>query len=310
MLKRSNKNKVSYLRFILIVILISASTSFSQSFEVIEPGQKLTITVANHTEFSAELIVYPDGTVDYPLLNGISIAGFTPTDVKDLLIPIFISLNIEPEIFITAHRVQTIRFYVQGMVNNPGTFTGVSPINLQQAILMAGGNTQDADLRKVHILRKQNGNRTDIEIDLAVYYLQDSLELSPEILDEDIIVLARGTLKRIVQVIGAVNNPGQYVPEHESNVYDMIRLAGGISDLAEEKKVILISNHDGSYTKKTINIKDVFESRRNYENLPQIFPGDIIIVKEKKFWKTWDWWIEIFRDVTVVLTMIVLVDRL
>ena len=64
---------------------------------------------------------------------------------------------------------RSIYVYVDGAVKNPGQIEGKlsRPVTLLQAVARAGGLTERANLRGVHVLRKQpDGSQKRIPIDL------------------------------------------------------------------------------------------------------------------------------------------------
>jgi polysaccharide export outer membrane protein len=52
--------------------------------------------------------------------------------------------------------------FVVGKVNHPGTFPLAGPLDVMQAISLAGGSTPFADLNAIKILRRNDGHETAI----------------------------------------------------------------------------------------------------------------------------------------------------
>ncbi len=288
-----------YILLFGLIVLIDPVYGFDN--ETIRPGHTLKIIVSGHAEFSQTVVVKQDGTTEYPLLIGIPIDGLTVEDVKQLLYSALLKYEYEPEIYVILSDKRIIEYQVQGAVNAPGDFIQEAPINLQQAVLLAGGMAPFADPRSIHVLRLVNGMREDIEIDFYDYYLQDSLILAPEVFDGDIIVVSRATKREIVQVLGAVNAPGSFIPEPKENIYDIINRAGGFTESAKIKEVVYISYRNNKPVKNTVDLSDVHKAEK-YEKLPLVKQGDIIVVYEIPYYTRLDWWARTIRDWTTILT--------
>ena len=88
--------------------------------------------------------------------------------------------------------------------------------------------------------------------------------------------------KRFVKVFGSVGTPGVVVfpPEEGLTLLDAIARAGGLSRLADKKRVILTRvGLDGSPVTTTINVEDLL-SRGTGEDVP-LQPDDVINVGER-----------------------------
>jgi len=82
---------------------------------------------------------------------------------------------------------------------------------------------------------------------------------------------------RFFFVYGDVRLPGRYPYGSEISVTGAISTAGGFTDFANEKKVLLIQT---SGARQTINCKKV---RENPEQDPEVSPGDRIYVPRRRF---------------------------
>lgn len=274
----------------------------------IRPGNVLKITVSGHSEFSGEYRVLPDGTAEYPLLAGIPLDGLTADDVKELLRSVLLRFELEPDIFVIISEQMVIKFQVFGAVRLPGEFDAEGSINLQQALAMASGIDEDGDYSHIRIMRLQDNQRVDIEVDLTTFFRQDSLVLPPEILDRDIIVVPRQIAELTVRILGAVHAPGFYVVEPGDDLYDIILKAGGSKPEADNRRVMHINRIDGKPGKNIVDLHKIMQSGR-YEDLPLVSYGDIIIVPEKAEWRDFWLWLTRWREVIYFLTSLFILDR-
>lgn len=111
-------------------------------------------------------LVETDGTINYPLLGEIKVAGLTRRQVINL-----VQSRLEKEGYIK-NPVVTVRFLnfrisILGEVNNPGTYNISSErITLFEALSMAGDLTIHGRRNRVAVIRETNGIRTILYHDL------------------------------------------------------------------------------------------------------------------------------------------------
>ena len=295
---------------ILLSAVLFYSTIAAAAAMRIKPGHIIKITVSGHPEFTSEVEVFNNGITEYPLLAGIPLDGLTSDDVKELLQSVLLRFELEPDIFVIISQTETINYQVLGEINKPARYEMEAPLNLQQAIVLAGNETEDGDLTNLRILRIENKRRVELLINLDDYFIQDSLLLPPEVQNRDIIIIPRKSDENQVRVTGSVGNPGLYPVSPGDNILDMLQQAGGgfserrgyatgnyYSLLGDMKRVIHITFVDGEPVRNVVNVYKFIQDG-NYRDLPAVSPGDMIIVPQESEWR--DVWIIINRITTLI----------
>lgn len=301
-----------WLNIFILVLFVASSQSFGAETRI-RPYHIIKITVSGHPEFSEAVDVKRDGTTEYPLMAGIPLDGLTAEDVKELLRSILLRFDMEPDIFVVVSEQQRVNFQVFGEVTKPGNFGIDGSLNLQQAIALSGGITEDGDPLHILILRIENEQRIEHEVNLNTYFMQDSLIIPPEVHDGDIIAVPKKLESRSVRILGIVSKPGLYDLMPGDNILDIIERAGGshafysgyaanyssniTSTSGDMKRVIHITHIDNRQVHNTVNINK-FVQDGEYEKLPKVSPGDIIIVPQTDHWR--DPWFVISRITTVI----------
>lgn len=112
-------------------------------------------------------LVAQDGTITFPVLGSIKVAGLSPIEVQNL-----ISKRLEDENYLkeptVSVRVVNNKVTVLGEVRAPGTYPfDEQNISLNQAIGYAGDLTINGVRRDVVLIREINGVRTYIKLDLT-----------------------------------------------------------------------------------------------------------------------------------------------
>lgn len=136
----------------------------------INPGDDLEIYVWGEERLQREVKVLPDGTFAFPLVGRIPAQGRLPSDIETL-----ISRALEgqyrgqvPQVTVSVRQASGLVFSVMGRVNGAGTFSPGRYVNVLEALSIAGGPAEFANLDNVTIIRKTpNGGLTTMRVRLA-----------------------------------------------------------------------------------------------------------------------------------------------
>ena len=79
--------------------------------------------------------------------------------------------------------------FVIGQVNNPGQFPIVRPIDVMQALSIAGGLTPFGDEDDIKILRRENGRQVSLPFNYSHVKRGKSLELNVVLKPGDVVVV-------------------------------------------------------------------------------------------------------------------------
>lgn len=285
------------------MLLIGSAAVFAAA--VVQPGRTLKITVTGHPEFTETLVVGRDGTIEYPLLAGIPLDGLSAREVRELLTSALARVARDAEIFVIISDVQQIRTQVYGAVRSPGKFIVESPLNLQQILAMAGNLTETADPSRIRIIRSARMGRDETVVDLTRHFHSDSLQITPDVLDGDVVVVPELTPATSVRVFGEVRRPGEILLAAGDNIFDSIQRAGGITADADLKRVIHFSNRSGRYSSGKWDVAKALGDASVAE-LPLAERGDIIVVPRLDDWRKFSWWLLTLRDFAYLASTIVL----
>ncbi|MBZ0264168.1 polysaccharide biosynthesis/export family protein [bacterium] len=298
-------------RFFAVVTLVFVLSiaCFAQA-DVIVPGKTITITVLGHPELSQIVRVSQDGTTDYPLLVNVPIEGMTVNELRDILSPILQRYVEKPRLFIDVSIYTTIDVRVLGAVQSPGLKELVQPVDIQSAIVLSGGMTAAGDERNVLVVRTNSqGKRERFTVNLLEMYRLDNNILNIfELQFGDIIVVPVKIRESFVQVLGSVRKPGPIVPGLESTLLDVINVAGGVDESGHLGRVTLYKKVDDHLVGEKVDVRRLIND--GLENqIPRVYPGDVVVVGSYKLYESWEFWGRFFRDLGYVLTTIVLIDR-
>lgn len=122
-------------------------------------GDVFSVRVYGEEDLSADYRVSQDGSIDFPLIGRLQVAGLEPTQVADLLQTRLREGRIlaAPQVSIVVSEYNSKRVSVLGAVRTPGSFPMRSGLRVVEAISLAGGFTALAN-RDATIVTRRVGN--------------------------------------------------------------------------------------------------------------------------------------------------------
>jgi polysaccharide export outer membrane protein len=130
----------------------------------IAPEDVLTIDVWKEPEISRTVPVRRDGKISLPLLNDLQAAGLTPTQLSLEIIERLRATIVHPQVTVIVAQMSSPRIYILGQVNRGGAYPLVPDMTAMQALSIAGGFTPYANLKKIHVMRTENGENKILSI--------------------------------------------------------------------------------------------------------------------------------------------------
>jgi len=132
----------------------------------LRPGDVLQVSVWKETDLQAEVLIRPDGGITFPLAGELDAAGHTVAELTSMLEVRIRKYVPDAVVTVTVKATTGNRVYVLGKVNKPGEFPLVGPMDVMQALSVAGGMTPFADSGGIRILRRDGGR----QISIAFHY--------------------------------------------------------------------------------------------------------------------------------------------
>lgn len=135
----------------------------------INPADELEIYVWGEERLQRTVRVLPDGTLAFPLVGQIKAQGMLPRDLERT-----VSERLRdqyrgqvPQVTVSIKSPSGLQFVVMGKVKAPGTFSPGRYTNILEALSLAGGPAEFANLDGVIVLRKQGDNLTTMRYRLS-----------------------------------------------------------------------------------------------------------------------------------------------
>ena len=132
----------------------------------INAGDELEIYVWGEERLQRQLKVLPDGTIAFPLVGQLRVAGQMPQDVERL-----VSERLReqyrgdvPFVTVSVRAAAGMRFSVLGKVKSPGIFDATRYLNVLEALSQAGGPDEFANLDSITVIRGNGANAQSFRV--------------------------------------------------------------------------------------------------------------------------------------------------
>lgn len=126
------------------------------------PGDLLQIEVVGEKELPKDYQVFSDGTIEFPYLDKVKVAGLEPHQVVDIIKARLKEQKIlvDPKVALVVKAYASKSVSVIGQVQKPGSIGWSEGITLLKAISTVGGFTQLANSNQVVLIRQTKDGKT------------------------------------------------------------------------------------------------------------------------------------------------------
>ena len=135
----------------------------------LSPGDNVSITVFREPDLTTQQRLSRDGTINFPLLGVIQLAGKNTNDAAALIAGMLAKgYLVHPQVSVSVVDFAKIKFTILGQVSSPGAYEipADQSIDILAAIAKAGGFTRLADQGHVLVRRTTNGQEETYKIDV------------------------------------------------------------------------------------------------------------------------------------------------
>jgi polysaccharide export outer membrane protein len=271
----------SLLRLLAVLCLVGGTYGSSmsvrdlsaQSNPKIVARDHLMITVVGVAAFTNKYPVAVDGTVEFPELGTIKVAGLTAREAADMLSSKLKEAKVltSPQVTVELEQTANKKVTVNGLVRNQGVVQYAGELSLLDALVRAGGRLPEA-ADEVLIVRAGSAASPGAESPDSQTLTVDARALERGLLTHNLILQDGDkvfvTKAMPVTVTGYVRSVGAYNIETGMTVEQVLALAGGVDPVrGSDRRLEIIRKVNG----KTETLKDVKKS-------DLVKPGDIIKV--------------------------------
>jgi polysaccharide biosynthesis/export protein len=206
---------------------------------VVGPGDQLNVQLFGSQNRTLRLVVGRDGRINFPELGPIGVAGKTFQQVAADIEQRVDAQMIGVRASVGMGDTRSIRVFVMGEANRPGSYTISGLATITSAIYAAGGIKPIGSLRDIQLKRS---GATVRRLDLYDLLLRGDTGDDTKVLPGDVIFIP--PISSTVAVDGEVNRPAIYEIKPGTSVSDIVRLAGGLTSEADTQRAALVRVDD------------------------------------------------------------------
>lgn len=135
----------------------------------INPGDEIEVYVWGEERLQRQIRVLPDGTIAMPLVGQLNAQGLLPEQLQDAISKRLAGQyrGAVPQVTVSVRNPSGLQFSIVGKVKTPGSFTPGRYVNLLEALSLAGGPAEFANLDNISIVRKNGTSVTSMRARMA-----------------------------------------------------------------------------------------------------------------------------------------------
>ena len=190
---------------------------------VIGPGDTVELQLFGNTNAQYSLVVGRDGVLNVPELGPITVAGLQFTALQETLRQRITEQMIGVRSNVTLGALRSIRVFILGDANRPGSYTVSALSTMTNALFVSGGVREIGSLRNIQL--KRSGNLVTT-LDLYDLLLRGDTSGDARLQPGDVIFIPPVGVR--VGVDGEVRRPAIYELNRENNVAEVLSFAGGM----------------------------------------------------------------------------------
>ncbi len=199
---------------------------------VLGPGDEVVVKIWGQLDADLHLQVGRDGAIYIPKVGSVNVAGIRFQDLKGYLKEAVGRYFRNFDLAVNMGQLRSIQVYVVGQARRPGSYTVSSLSTLVTALFASGGPSSSGSMRHIQLKR---GGKVVTELDLYDFLLKGDKSKDMPLLPGDVIYIPPAG--PVAAVAGSVKNPAVYELKDDSDLANLIEMAGGLTTTAAAQKV-------------------------------------------------------------------------
>jgi polysaccharide biosynthesis/export protein len=230
-------------------------------------GDLLRIAVFGSPELSTDARVSESGSITYPLIGSVSVAGLSTAEVEQTLARRFVDGGFlkQPQVSVLIAEFVSQKVSVLGYVSKPGQYSLRARSHVLDVLAEAGGVVQQT-ASDVATLMRSDGTKIDVNLD-ALFRGDPTQNVA--IVGGDRLYVPRA---EFFYIYGQVQRPGQYRLERSMTLSRAISASGGLTSRGTERRAtVKRRDAQGKEEEYSIGPSDVLKA------------DDVLVIKESWF---------------------------
>lgn len=259
----------------LVTALALATAALgAQATPTAAPKDKLTIRVVTGVDLGAtEFVVDGEGTIDFPYLGKVKVAGLTARELAGQISAMLVAAKVlsgQPQLTVELAQTAGRTISVSGAVSNPGELSYAGELSVFNALLRAGGATIAAG-DEVQVIRAPKPGQDPSEAEVLTLSRRQvergDFATNVTLQDGDRVVVLEA---KQVYIGGYVGRPAAYTVPSGTTLRQALLLAGDVTELGARNRIEILRNGKRLPDKEVDLDKTIIE------------PGDTINVPKRR----------------------------
>ena len=191
---------------------------------VLGPGDSVRVQLFGNVNGIYEFDVTRDGVLNLPELGPVTVSGLPFSEFRTDIRQRVQEMLIGTQVSVSMGQLRTIRVFVLGDANRPGSYVVSSLATISSALYRSGGISRVGSLRGIQLKRR---GEVVARLDLYDLLLKGDTTGDSRLQPGDVIFVP--SVGQQVSVSGAVKRPAIYETSDGTSIAEVIELAGGFS---------------------------------------------------------------------------------
>jgi polysaccharide biosynthesis/export protein len=198
-------------------------------------GDMIRISVYQSADLTLETRLTEAGTISYPLLGSVALAGLTVSEAEKRIADGLRSGNFvkQPQVSIAVQQVRGNQVSVLGQVGRPGRYPlETGNVQLTDMIATAGGILAGTGADQIVVVGTRNNQPYRVEIDLPSVFGPNRRANDLTLQNGDVVWVDRAPM---IYMYGEVQRPGTLRLERGMTVMQALAASGGLTQRGTER---------------------------------------------------------------------------
>lgn len=245
---------------------------------VVRPGDQVSVQVYGDQSLTQTVTVAADGTIDYPLIGRVAIAGKSPAAASSTIAKALHAYVKDPHVNVSIVQAGQMNVLVLGTVKIPGHYQIRSAGHLTDAIAAASGlGVTNGDFPPARITMSDGSIR---QVSLQKLFHDGDSSLNLELGNNSIVYVA-GPSSFTVEVVGAVDRPGNVELNEGDRLSMAIARVGTSPNIMSDLSHVVVTRTDRT-GKATAHEIDMYKALKGADMRfdPVLVKGDMVYIPQ------------------------------
>ena len=162
------------------------------------PGDSIAIKVWRHQDLDMDVTIAPDGSITYPLVGRVVVAGMTYPELAETLSVAIADYYEDPQVSVNILQLTSQKVFVLGDgVTSPSVLQLNNEMSILEALTRAGGLSSNARTRNVLLVRGGLDEPELFTVDVQSIYNEGRMDQMVFLQQGDIIVVPNKTITNV-----------------------------------------------------------------------------------------------------------------